>query len=172
VTPERLIDVPIESLPFVDEHSVTISATADETFQALLEVLDRGVSNTHVGRALAHRLECLPAERRGDLRQIGSTVPGFIVTRSVPPAVLALMGEHRFSRYALIFRITERIGAPLLLSAETRAEFPGRSGRAYRTAVIGSRGHVLATRSILRSVRRSAQRHPTFAAGANPGGSP
>jgi hypothetical protein len=67
------------------------------------------------------------------------------------------MGEHRFSRYALIFRITEREGAPLLISAETRAEFPGRSGRAYRTLVIGSRGHVIATRSILRGIRKRAQ---------------
>ena len=97
----------------------------------------------------------------GDAGRIGSTIPGFIVTRAIPPAVLALMGEHRFSRYALVFRITEREEAPALLSAETRAEFPGRKGRAYRAAVIGSRGHVFATRSILRGVRRRAERPAT-----------
>jgi hypothetical protein len=85
-------------------------------------------------------------------------VPGFVVARSVPPAVLALLGEHRFARYALIFRITETLAGPVRLSAETRAEFRGRRGRVYRTLVIGTRGHVLATRSILRSVRRAAER--------------
>jgi hypothetical protein len=68
------------------------------------------------------------------------------------------LGRHRFSRYALVFRITERQDAPALLSAETRAEFPGGRGRLYRLLVIGSRGHVLATRSLLRAVRRRAKR--------------
>lgn len=81
-----------------------------------------------------------------------------MVTRSVPPAVLALMGRHRYSCYALIFRITETTAGPVRLSAETRAEFPGRSGSVYRLLVIGTRGHALATRSVLRNVRREAER--------------
>ena len=85
-------------------------------------------------------------------------MPGFVVARSIAPAVLALMGQHRFARYALIFRITETPAGPTRLSAETRAEFPGPQGRAYRALVIGSRGHVLAVHSILRSVRRAAER--------------
>lgn len=109
-------------------------------------------------RAIAGALGCTPDGRRGTIPDIGATVPGFIVTRSVPPAVLALMGEHRFSRYALIFRLTETLAGPVRLSAETRAEFPGAAGRAYRALVIGTRGHVIATHSILRSVRRSAER--------------
>jgi hypothetical protein len=76
----------------------------------------------------------------------------------VPPAVLALMGEHRFSRYALIFKITETVTGRVRLGAETRAEFPGRRGHVYRALVIGTRGHVLATRTMLRSVRRAAER--------------
>ena len=155
--PERLIDVPIESLPFVDEHAVSVSASAEETWAALLETLANGFSNTRAGRVVVHRLGCSPSECKGEPGQIGSTIPGFIVTRAVPPAVLALMGEHRYSRYALVFRITERSDAPSLLSAETRAEFPGRSGSVYRGLVIGSRGHVLATGSLLRSVRRTAK---------------
>lgn len=168
--PERLIDVPIESLPFVDEHSLTVSASAEETWEALVETLGRGFSNTPPGRLAVRRLGCIPSECRGEPGRIGSTIPGFIVTRAVAPAVLALMGEHRYSRYALVFRITERIDAPALLSAETRAEFPGRSGTAYRTLVIRTRGHVLATRSLLRGVRRSAERRATGC--TNPGDSP
>jgi hypothetical protein len=154
--PEELIDVPIASLPHIDEHSVSITAPPDVVWRSLLDV----VCGMTSGRKLpvAKALGCAQVEHRGDPGRIGSTVPGFIVTRAVPPAVLALMGEHRFSRYALVFRIDETLSGPVNLSAETRAEFPGGRGRIYRTLVIGSRGHVVATRSILRAVRRRAER--------------
>jgi hypothetical protein len=116
------------------------------------------VGAKRIGRRLAAGLRCKPAERRGRIPEIGATIPGFVVARSVPPAVLALLGEHRFARYALIFRITETLAGPVKLSAETRAEFVGTRGRVYRGLVIGTRGHVLAVHSILRSVRRSAER--------------
>jgi hypothetical protein len=114
------------------------------------------------GRAkapIAQVLGCAQTEHRGQPGGIGSTVPGFIVTRAVPPAVLALMGEHRFSRYALIFRIDETHAGPVNLRAETRAEFPHKRGAAYKALVIGSRGHVVATKSILRSIRRRAEKN-------------
>ena len=155
--PEELIDVPIESLPHIDEHSVSVAAPADVVWRSLLDV----VCGLTAGRAkapVAKVLGCAQTEHRGEPGRIGSTVPGFIVTRAVPPAVLALMGEHRFSRYALIFRIDETIAGPVALKAETRAEFPGVRGTAYKALVIGSRGHVVATKSILRSVRRRAEK--------------
>jgi hypothetical protein len=153
----RLVDVPIESLPFVDEHSISVDSTSEQAWDGIVHVLGTGFSSGLFGRTVAGRLDCVPSERSGELPTIGSTVPGFMVTRSIPPAVLALMGEHRYARYALIFRVTEREGAPLLVSAETRAEFPGRAGSAYRALVIGTRGHVIATRSILRGIRKRAQ---------------
>ena len=103
-------------------------------------------------------LGCGSDTTTGEPGWIGSTVPGFVVTRSVAPAVLALMGEHRFARYALIFCAAETASGPVCLSAETRAEFPGVKGRAYRTLVIDTRGHVVATKSILRNVRKRAER--------------
>ena len=102
---------------------------------------------------MSRALGCAQTEAEGQAGDIGSTVPGFVVTRSVRPAVLALMGQHRFSRYALVFSIVEKPSGLVLLGAQTRAEFPGRRGRVYRGLVIGTRGHVLATTSILRSVR-------------------
>jgi hypothetical protein len=107
---------------------------------------------------VARALGCRATETVGEAGRIGSTIPGFVVTRSVAPAVLALMGEHRFARYALIFYAAETASGPVRLSAETRAEFPGLKGRAYKLAVIGTRGHVVATRSILRTVRRRAEK--------------
>ena len=148
--------MPLESLPYVDEHAVDIAATAERTWDALVAYLG-GFGKGHRNALVARRLGCLPAEAKGVAGQIGSTVPGFIVTRAVQPAVLVLVGEHRFSRYALIFRIDETEFGSVRLRAETRAEFPGRRGRIYRTLVIGTRGHVIATRSILRSVRRAAE---------------
>ncbi len=154
--PGRLIDIPLESLPYIDEHGAEVSASAERTWAALLAYI--GGTGGHLLAGLAARgLGCEPSGRHGEAGRIGSTVPGFIVTRSIAPAVLAMMGEHRFARYALIFRIAELGGGTVRLGAESRGEFPGRAGRAYRLAVIGSRGHVVATRGILRSVRRAAE---------------
>ena len=164
---ERVIDVPIESLPFVDEHSTTVAASLDATWDALLATCSR--FGRGAGAPVARALGCEHSERRGAPYRIGSTIPGFVVARSVPPCVLALMGAHRFSVYALVFRLTEAGGDRVQLGAETRAEFPGKAGRAYRIAVIGSRGHVVATRSILRAVRRRAEGSPRGPLRSRPG---
>jgi hypothetical protein len=155
--PQRLIDVPLESLPHIDEHSTYIAATPERVWDALVATVG-DVGGTRAGPAIAGRLGCLAETTTGEPGRIGSTVPGFVVTRAVAPAVLALMGEHRFSRYALIFCAAETASGPVRLTAETRAEFPGVKGRVYRTLVIRSRGHLVATKSILRTVRRRAER--------------
>jgi hypothetical protein len=155
--PHRIIDVPLESLPFVDEHYIEIAASPDQVWEALIRMLgglSAGRSSAPVSRALG----CAQTEVEGETGEIGSTIPGFVVTRAIRPAVLALMGQHRFSQYALIFRILEKPSGLVLLSAQTRAEFPGRRGGVYRGLVIGSRGHVLAVKRMLRSVRKRAER--------------
>lgn len=153
---ERLIDVPLESLPFVDQHSTEVAASAERTWEALVSYF-AGAGANRLSGPIANGLGCVPSKQSGTPGEIGSTVPGFVVARSVAPAVLALMGEHRYSQYALIFRIADPRGGPVELSAETRAEFPGRSGAVYRALVISSRGHVLATRHMLHSIRKLAE---------------
>lgn len=155
--PERLIDVPIESLPYIDEHFIDIAATPELVWDSLMAEL-RGLAEGRSSGRIARRLGCRHTDARGEIGQIGSTVPGFLVARSIRPAVLALMGQHRYSRYALVFRIMEKPSGLVLLSAQTRAEFPGAKGRLYRSLVIGTRGHVLVTRSVLRAVRKRAER--------------
>jgi hypothetical protein len=88
----------------------------------------------------------------------GSTIVGFRVARSEPPGSLALAGRHRFSDYSLTFAIDDLGGGRSRLSATTRAAFPGAIGRVYRALVIGTRGHVVAVRSILAAVRERAER--------------
>jgi hypothetical protein len=89
---------------------------------------------------------------------IGETVdhPWFHVVTAVPGKELALAGSHRFSAYALIFRLEEVEAGRTRVRAETRAEFPGPGGRLYRLLVIGTRGHALAIRHMLRKVSKSA----------------
>ena len=154
---ERIIDTPIEALPFVDEHWIEIAAKPEEVWDALMELvsgLGTGRSSERVSRALG----CEDTKADGETGEIGSTIPGFLVTRSVKPAVLALMGQQRFSRYALIFTILEKPSGLMLLSAQTRAEFPGRKGRAYRGLVVGTHGHMVVTTGMLRQVRKRAER--------------
>jgi hypothetical protein len=151
----RTIEVPVDSLPPVDEHSVEIAAGPERTWEAVVAILPR-MFDTRLARRGARLLGCTNREAHGEPSVIGSTLPGFVVSRSVRPSTLALLGEHRFSRYALVFRIDELGSGRSRLSAETRAEFPGVSGRAYRVLVIGTHGHVRAARRILRAAQRRA----------------
>lgn len=155
--PDRIIDVPIESLPFIDEHYIEIAAKPEEVWDALIRVVS-GMGDSRKGAIGSKALGCEETAAHGQTGEIGSKIPGFVVTRSVKPAVLAFMGQHRFSQYALIFTILEKPSGLMLLSAQTRAEFPGRKGRLYRGLVIGSHGHVVVTTSLLRQIRRRAER--------------
>jgi hypothetical protein len=121
-------------LPFIDEHTQEVGA---ETFARLLGCEDTALSGA-------------PGE-------VGSTVPGFRVRHAERPRKLALEGRHRFSNYELDFEIEDLGAGRSLLRAITHAEFPGLRGRIYRGLVIGSRGHVLATRRLLRAIARRAE---------------
>jgi hypothetical protein len=152
----RVIDFPLEHLPPIDEHGTLVLAPVPRVWQALLEVVSRSFSGPGSER-LASALGCAHTRTQGEIDRIGSTIPGFIVARVIASAVLALEGEHRFARYALVFRLEPTRDENSLLRAETRAEFPGLKGSAYRALVIGTRGHVLVVSRILRSIRRRAE---------------
>jgi hypothetical protein len=142
-------------LPWIDEHSAVVDGDPERVWDALVGVVGRSFGDARRSRAAAV-LGCedtgvggppFPAE--------GATVPGFHVASSERPRLLALHGRHRFSRYALTFRIEPAgPGGRTRVRAETRAVFPGLAGGLYRAAVIGTRGHVLAVRSMLRGVER------------------
>lgn len=66
----------------------------------------------------------------------------------------SLAGRHRFARYALVFDLADVADGETLLSARTYADFRGPHGRVYRALVIGTRAHVVATKHVLRSIRR------------------
>lgn len=147
-----------EDLPHIDEHALVVAADVGEVWRVLLGEVDRAFVRTGSG-AVARLMGC--AQRSADgprpLRE-GSTIPGFQVSTAVPGAELVLSGRHRFSVYALTFRLDPAGPGRTRLCAVTRARFPGVTGRVYRALVIGSRGHVFVVRRFLAGVARRAER--------------
>ncbi len=152
----QALEVPLQDLPPIDEHSIEIDAPADAAWAALFPTLNQAFDGK-LGQRMARALDCRDEVAEGDLHHPGGTLPGFVVARSVAPVMLALMGEHRYSRYALVFRVDLLPGQRCRVRAETRALFPGGKGRVYKGAVIGSRGHVWVVRSILKTLKKRAE---------------
>jgi hypothetical protein len=145
-----------DDLPHIDEHSAEIQVEPAAAWEALLRVVEGSFGSASTAR-FARLLGCEDSEASGPRPlATGSTIPGFHVEAAEPGRWLALGGSHRFSRYALIFRIAEREGG-VALRAETRAVFPGAKGRAYQALVIGTRVHVLVTRRLLNAVKQRAE---------------
>ncbi|HEV7772341.1 MAG TPA: hypothetical protein VGO48_03495 [Conexibacter sp.] len=139
----------MEQLPYIDEHAMSIGASRDRVWVALAEVLRREIGG---GSGIARALGCDPAycTPRFD-GSPGQTLPGFRVAEAEPGCRLALRGRHRFSEYQLTFLLDDG-----RLRAQTHAVFPGVLGRLYRAAVIGTGGHRIVTRRLLRQVARRA----------------
>jgi hypothetical protein len=92
---------------------------------------------------------------------LGTDPPGgFVVAEEIPNERLAMAGRHRFSRYLLVFDLSAAgsLDGETTVTAKTYAAFPGPHGFAYRTLVIGSRGHAVAVHRMLRSIRHGALR--------------
>jgi hypothetical protein len=141
-------DPSMEQLPFIDEHCQRIDAPAKVIWAALLKVLRREMGGSAL---IARILGCDPAQGTAEfVGRPGEAVPGFRVVEAEPGRRLALSGRHRFSNYALTFVLDGDS-----LRAQTHAAFPGFLGRLYRAAVIGSGGHRLVTRRLLRQVARA-----------------
>ncbi|WP_214868423.1 hypothetical protein [Agromyces sp. ISL-38] len=147
------------SLPFVDEHSMTIEVDREASWASLQRVL--GATGSAGFARYARLIRAVDTAASGPRPlSAGSAVPGFHVVAAHEPYELTLAGRHLFSVYALIFRLDEIAPGRTLLRAETRAEFPGVKGALYRMLVIRSRAHVLATRRILSTVKRAAEHRP------------
>ncbi len=136
-------------LPYVDEHRQRVEAPADVVWAALLKVLHREMGGAE---GFARFLGCDPARGTPEFDgRPGEAVPGFRVAESEPGRRLALRGRHRFSDYELTFVLDGED-----LRAQTHAAFPGLLGRVYRAAVLGSGGHRVVTRHLLRKVARES----------------
>ncbi|WP_338757947.1 hypothetical protein V7968_25070 [Nocardia vulneris] len=118
----------MERLSYIDEHARSIAANRDRVWQALLKVVCKD-----------------PADP--------ATVPtGFVLDVAEAPSKLALSGQHWFARYALIFELDEQDANRTRIRARSLANFPGLHGKIYRALVIGSGGHRLVMRQVLRRI--------------------
>lgn len=147
-----------EHLPHIDEHSLVVEASPEIVWEAQLKVVESSFGSAATGRT-ARLLGCIDTVASGPRPlATGSALPGFHIEAAERPRELALVGGHRFSDYALIFRLDEQPGERTLIRAETRAVFPGFKGSVYRAMVIGTRGHVLVTRRLLGAMKQRAER--------------
>lgn len=145
-------------LPFVDEHARGVAATPEAVWAALAGAM-AGATGGALAGSYARAIRSDPDAPTGTFPSEGSAIPGFRVARADPPRALVLAGRHRFSTYVLAFRLQPTEGGRATrIVAVTRAAFPGVAGRAYRLAVIGTRGHAVMMRRILREVARRAER--------------
>jgi hypothetical protein len=149
------------ALPWVDEHAEEIAAPVSAVWPALLRTVERTTAGAAAPR-YARAVGCADTENGGPRPlEVGSTLPGFHVVALAPERLLVLAGSHRFSDYALSFRLEPLGAVRTRVIAETRAFFPGLTGRAYRALVIGTRMHVLAVRRVLRGVSRRVASAPS-----------
>lgn len=132
------------ALPYIDTHTVTVAAASAKTFDAVAGAMPRAGSRGPF--ALYARLIGCEGGRP------------FSIAQSRRPSELVLAGRHRFSRYELAFQFAADGPAATVVSATTRAAFPGFGGRLYRAAVIGSGGHRIAMRAMLADLKRRAER--------------
>ncbi|MEV2232781.1 hypothetical protein AB0H69_30005 [Streptomyces phaeochromogenes] len=147
----------IPSLPYRDEHTTVVAAGADDVWRSLGDTLDRSFSRPGANR-YARLVGCADRTASGPRPLAeGSTFPGFRVAAAVPGRELVLGGRHRFSSYALIFRLEPAGPGRSRLTAETRATFPGPAGGLYRLLVLGTGGHAVGVRRLLAAVRRRAE---------------
>jgi hypothetical protein len=142
------------SLPYIDEHAVTIEADRRAVWRALL-----GMPDAMISSRFARLLGCADAEASGPRPLAeGSIVPGFRVVIADELSELALAGHHHFSDYLLVFRLDELATDRTRLRAESRGAFPGAKGAVYRMLLMGTGGHVLVTRRMRAAVKRNAER--------------
>lgn len=147
----------ISQLPYLDEHATAVAADVDDVWPVLVETLDRAFSRAGMP-SYARAVACADQTASGPRPLAeGSTIPGFRVVAAVPAAELVLEGRHRFSSYALIFRLEQVTAGRSRLRAESRAAFPGVAGGVYRLLVIGTGGHVASVRHLLSVVKRRSE---------------
>ena len=82
------------------------------------------------------------------------------MTRAIAPVMLALAGEHRFAKYAVVFRI-DLLPGQRSWSGSRRAPSSPAARAALQGGVIGTRGHVLVVNRMLRAIKRAPSAAPT-----------
>ena len=147
----------IAELPYLEEFATVIEADVDDVWPALIDTIERTVSRAWAA-GYARVVGCTDRTASGP-RPLAedSIMPGFRVDTAVPGTELALAGHHRFSSYALIFRLEQLASDRARLSVETRADLPGFAGGVYRLLAVRTGAHAVAVRRLLSAVKHGAE---------------
>jgi hypothetical protein len=149
----------MERLPYIDVQGIDVAADVDATWRALIRESRGSLGGTGHGW-LGQALRVDPPRASGEWSPDlvpGAALPGFVVERVRRAELLSLRGGHRFSRYRLDFELEAAGSDRSQLRARTWAEFPGVAGAAYRALVIGSGGHRLVVRRMLRRIAEATR---------------
>lgn len=131
---------------YIDEHTITITASRHAVWTSLRTFVGGMVRDART--PLGSRVErLLGTEPRS----------GFAVAQESPERRIVLVGQHRFARYRLEFELTDG-AAGITVTARSFGDFFGHRGRCYRLLVVGTRGHVLVVRRMLRTIRSRSMR--------------
>lgn len=146
----------VTDLARIDKHRTVMAASPAATWEATSRAIEASMSGA-VGTAIASALGCRNVCAAGPRPlRTGSAFCGFQVAVAEPPHKLVLAGAHRFASYGLILRI-DATPEGSRLRAESRARFPGWTGRIYRALVIGTGAHKIAMRRLLAAIKRQAK---------------
>lgn len=126
----------MERLPYIDEHAITVPADRATAWHAVLRTMCSNPDDPE-------------------------TVPfGFVLETAEQPEHLALKGRHWFAVYRLVFLLADDPTGGTRVAAQTWAAFPGLTGRIYRALVIGSGGHRVVVRGMLKHIANQAISSP------------
>jgi hypothetical protein len=125
----------MERLPYIDEHATTIDADTASTWAAVLQVLCGSSANPRAPF-------------------------GFRIRESQPRERLVLAGHHPFSVYRWVFELDALTPNQTRVRSQTWAAFPHLHGKIYRALVIGSGGHRLAVRWMLKRIADQVRPQP------------
>lgn len=128
----------MERLSYIDEHAISIDASAVETWSALLRAMCR------------------------DPQDPSSVPTGFVLDEARPQKRFALKGRHPFAVYRWVFELDAEGPQRTRVRSQTWANFPGLHGKIYRALVIGTGGHRVAVRWTLKRIAAQAQTAPDY----------
>lgn len=148
----------MERLTYIDVHEVDVRADVDAAWSAVVRAVPRSFGGYGW---LTPVLGLRPGATAGAWApdpEPGAAVPGFAVDDVRRGERLSLRGGHRFSHYRLDFEVVPAGAGRSWVRARTWADFPGPAGAAYRALVVGTGGHRVVVRRMLRGIAEAARR--------------
>jgi hypothetical protein len=143
---------------FADRRSTEVAADPAAVWDALVEEIGDGPGSGPLGAVVMRMLRVRDRAADGRFPAEGSTVRALRVVASDPPRRLVLDAENRYAGVEYEIEIAPRASGGSEMSFATRSEFKGRRGSLYGAYIVRFGFHRASVRSVLRKVRKRAER--------------